>query len=103
MYERLKETIYYIYNKRGYSVSIDAVMKAKQKVAGLNQVTKAINRNKVYAVYVAKDADCKLVQALLSLCELKGVQVVRASNKLSLGRVCGVKNGTAAVAILQDN
>lgn len=84
-------------------MSIDAVIKADKKVAGLNQVTKAINKNKVYAVYVAKDVGLQLVQPLLSLCELKGVQVIRAGNRTALGKACGVKNGTAVVAILQDN
>ncbi len=69
------------------------------KIVGMKQTIKAVEANKVQAVYVAKDADERIVSKILDACKNKGIQVYKADSMKSLGKVCGIDVGTAVAAI----
>ena len=50
---------------------------------------------------MAKDADSKIIQPVLALCEAKGVEVKPVDSMADLGSMCGIKVGAAAAAITE--
>ncbi|MDI3316701.1 MAG: ribosomal L7Ae/L30e/S12e/Gadd45 family protein [Bacillota bacterium] len=73
-----------------------------RRVVGTKQTLKAVQRGQARLVCIARDADRKLVEPLLRLCEERHVQVSWYENMKELGQDCGVDVGTAAAAILRD-
>lgn len=72
------------------------------KVVGIKQTVKAIKNGKVKVVYVAKDADDKLIQQIKTLTEHNSLQLVEVNSMKELGKMCGIDVGAATSAILKD-
>ncbi|MBC7335654.1 MAG: ribosomal L7Ae/L30e/S12e/Gadd45 family protein, partial [Clostridia bacterium] len=53
-------------------------------------------------VYVACDAEERVIAPLLALCREKAVEVIRVNSMAELGRACGIEVGSAAAAIIED-
>lgn len=77
-------------------------LRHRKKTVGLKQTMKAVQANRVLAVYLAKDADERLVAGLLDECRQKNIQVHSAESMKILGRACGIDVGTAVAAITID-
>lgn len=71
-------------------------------VIGIKQVSKAINRGVVESVYVADDAENRVMQPLKELCDRHGVAVTRIATMKELGAACGIEVGAAAAAVLKN-
>lgn len=76
--------------------------KHRSKVAGMKQTMKAVEADRVLAVYIAKDADERLVSKVADLCRIKGVSVIEAESMKILGKACGIDVGTAVAAVLKE-
>lgn len=76
-------------------------LKKAQRVIGVKQVTKAINKDQVLCVFLALDADGRVVQPLRSLCEEKSIDMEIAHTMGELGKTCSIEVGAAAVAVLK--
>ncbi len=74
-------------------------LRQRRKTVGLKQTMKAVEANKVQAVYVAKDADERLIAGIVEACREKNIQVHRAESMKLLGKACGIDVGTAVAAI----
>lgn len=74
-------------------------LKQRSKIVGLKQTMKAVEANQVQAVYIAKDADERLVTKILDACKDKSIQVFRAESMKLLGKACGIDVGTAVAAV----
>ncbi|MGB9791426.1 MAG: ribosomal L7Ae/L30e/S12e/Gadd45 family protein [Thermacetogeniaceae bacterium] len=74
---------------------------AKKKTVGTKQTMRAVERGQARVVYVANDAEERVVGPLLKLCEEKGIEVVRVDSMSELGRRCGIKVGAASAAIIE--
>lgn len=81
-------------------MSLDALKTAK-RVIGIKQVTKAVNKGLCKTVFIAKDADSRLVAPLQQLCSEVAVETVEADTMAELGRACSIEVGAAAVAVLK--
>ncbi|MGK0209137.1 MAG: large subunit ribosomal protein L7Ae [Patescibacteria group bacterium] len=69
---------------------------------GINEVTKAVERNVAKAVVYASDVTPKeLTQHLPILCKEKDIPCVAVDSRENLGIVAGIKRPTAAIAILE--
>lgn len=75
-------------------------LKDKKKVIGVKQVMKAIDKNTVTKVYIADDADERIVRPLKELCAEKSVAVEAVPTVQQLGQACAIEVGAAAVAEL---
>jgi len=75
---------------------------AKAKTVGTKQTLKALQKDQVKVVYVARDAEERVVRELLRLCEEKNVEVVYADSMARLGQACGIQVGAASAAVLED-
>jgi large subunit ribosomal protein L7A len=83
-------------------MSYEKVKQAKKLVTGVKQTRKAIDRQLVSFVVLAKDADLILTHPIQTLCEQKEVAYTYVSSMKELGKASGIQVGTAAVAILKD-
>lgn len=72
------------------------------KVVGVKQTVKAIKNNNVKTVYIAKDADNKLIQLVKILIDENSQEVVYVNTMKELGKLCGIDVGAATAAILKD-
>jgi len=73
---------------------------AKAKTVGTKQTLKALQKGQAGMVFVAEDADERVVRDVLRLCEEKGVEVVYVPSMAKLGQACGIEVGAATAAIL---
>lgn len=71
------------------------------KVIGIKQTIKAIKNCKADTVYIAKDADEKLVRPVINLAEENSLKVVYVSTMKELGHLCAIDVGASTVTILK--
>lgn len=83
------------------SFSVEDIKTAHKKVVGTKQTLKSIEKGEALAVFIAGDAEERVVAPLISLCDEKGVNWNYAGSMVDLGRACSIKVGAAAVAIVK--
>lgn len=81
-------------------MTLDDLMQAEKRTVGVKQTEKAVTKGTVLKVYVAKDADERVTEKLVELCEEKAVAVVEVETMHELGKACGIHVKAAAAAIL---
>jgi large subunit ribosomal protein L7A len=72
-----------------------------RKVVGIKQTIKAIKSGDGKSVYIAKDADIKLVEQVKKLSMDNSLEVIYVENMKELGRLCGIDVGAATALILK--
>lgn len=82
-------------------MSIQELKAAKKKVVGIKQTLRAIDKNSVTRVFVARDAENRVLSPLLSRCEEQGIPVIWVDTMREIGRACGVDVGAAAAAPME--
>ncbi|MDR0381108.1 MAG: ribosomal L7Ae/L30e/S12e/Gadd45 family protein [Oscillospiraceae bacterium] len=80
---------------------LEELKTAPKKTVGLKQTRKALVDGAAASVFVARDAEARVRQPVLALCEETGVPVFWADTMLELGRVCGIEVGAAVAAVLR--
>lgn len=76
-------------------------LKNSKKAVGIKQTLKAVDRGKAEVVFIAKDADEKLVDELKQACLKNSVEIIYADTMQQLGKACSIEVGAAAAAILK--
>ena len=71
-----------------------------KKVVGVNQVKRAISSSTVSLVYVAEDAEMKITNEVLDLCEKKQIPIIKVNTMKDLGDACGIDINAATAALL---
>lgn len=74
-----------------------------KKVVGIKQVTKALNNGKGKKLYLAKNAEKKLILPLEKLAKEKNVEVEYVDTMNQLGKLCAIDVGAASTLILKDS
>lgn len=82
-------------------MSLEMLQTAK-KIVGVKQVTKAVEKDLVQTVYIAQDAEQRLVEPLRTLCSRKKVAIETTLTMAELGKLCSIEVGAAAVAVLKQ-
>lgn len=77
-------------------------LKHHSKTVGLKQTLKALAAGKVRELYIAEDADERIVEKVLNACSGKDIEIYRVESMKLLGRKCGIDVGTAVAAIIKD-
>ena len=81
---------------------VEKSVKGKIK-AGLNEVTKAIERNNAKLVVIAEDVSpIELVMHLPILCKEKNIACSYIETKKELGEKAGLRMATSAIAIIES-
>lgn len=73
-----------------------------KKVIGIKQTIKSINNGEGKIVYVADDAEDKLVGPVIALAKDKSLEVKHVNTMKELGRLCGIDVGAATALVLSD-
>ncbi|RAP73237.1 ribosomal L7Ae/L30e/S12e/Gadd45 family protein [Paenibacillus montanisoli] len=71
-------------------------------VIGSKQTTKMVERRLATLVYVAQDADPRLKNNIVRLCETAGVPIIWSDTMKSLGETCGIDVGAAMAAVIPE-
>jgi len=77
-------------------------LKHHSKTVGLKQTMKALAANKVRVLYIAQDAEERLVSKVLDACNNKEIKICKVESMKLLGKKCGIDVGTAVAAIIDD-
>ena len=73
-----------------------------KRIAGLKQVHKAVENGTALKVYVALDADARLIDELTVFAGSKGVPVATVETMAELGKLAGIKVPSATAADICD-
>jgi large subunit ribosomal protein L7A len=76
-------------------------LKSHNKVVGVKQVKRAINKSETHTVFIAADADEGITSDVSKLCEDKQIQIVHVDNMNELGKACGIDINAAVAALLK--
>lgn len=74
---------------------------ARRKVVGTKQTIKALEKGEVLQVFVARDAEEKVIRPVVSLCEANNIEPQFVDSMHELGRICGIKVKAATAAITE--
>lgn len=83
-------------------MSIQRLIQARRKSIGTKQTIKAVQNDLAIIVYVAQEAESRVIGPLLQLCAEKGLEVVKVTTMAELGAACGIEVGSASAAILTE-
>lgn len=72
-----------------------------RKTVGAKQTLKAMKRNEVTQLYVAKDSEGKVVGPLIEYARSAGIPVEDSYTMMELGIACRIKVKAAAVGVLR--
>ncbi|MBI2873712.1 MAG: ribosomal L7Ae/L30e/S12e/Gadd45 family protein [Firmicutes bacterium] len=81
---------------------LERIRAAKKLTVGTKQTLKAIANGQAKAVCVALDADKHVVQPIIELCNVNGVEAVYVESMAALGKACGIAVRAASAAILEE-
>lgn len=73
-----------------------------KKAIGVKQTIKIIKNGKAISVYLAKDAEDKVIHPVEELCRQNNVEVVYINTMRELGHMCGIDVGAAAAALINE-
>ncbi|TYQ17657.1 UNVERIFIED_CONTAM: LSU ribosomal protein L7AE [Acetivibrio alkalicellulosi] len=76
-------------------------LKNIKKSVGLKQSIKSLEKGIVNQVYIAKDADEKVVRKIKEMCLEKNIPVIYIDTMKLLGKACGIDVGAAVVSIFE--
>lgn len=71
------------------------------KVVGLKQTLKALKGERVQQLFVAKDADSKVIRPIIELAEKSEVPIQYVETMGELGQAAGIEIGAATVAVIK--
>lgn len=77
------------------------VLKNGKKAIGIKQTMKAVENNTAKLVFIAVDADEKIVKSLRELCLTNKVEMENVESMKQLGKACGIEVGASAVCLLK--
>ena len=77
---------------------MERLKNARIKVVGTKQTQKAIEKCQTQVVYVARDAEERVISPIVRLCEEKNLELVLVDSMSELGKACGIKVGAAAAS-----
>ena len=75
--------------------------KKVSKVIGIKQSIKAVEKDISLQVYLADDADERMILPLQQACQTQNVPIIGGYSMEELGNACGIDVGAAAVTILK--
>jgi large subunit ribosomal protein L7A len=76
-------------------------LKNSKKAIGLKQSLRALENDTVKMLFIARDADERVVRPLIEQSKKKNVEVQFVDTMKQLGKVCGIEIGAAAASLLK--
>lgn len=72
-----------------------------KKVIGIKQTVKAITNGEGITLYIAINADSKLIKPVINLAKEHSLKIEYVDTMKELGKLCGIDVGAAVALILQ--
>lgn len=76
---------------------------ARHKAVGAKQTVRALKSGQALVVYIAVDADRRLVRPVREIADQLNVDVVVVDTMSQLGRLCSIDVGAACASLLIDS
>lgn len=76
-------------------------LNTQNKIVGIKQLRKALRIGGVQKVFVALNADPKMISPIVEASREAGIPVEEAETMEILGKACGIEVGAAVAAIIQ--
>lgn len=73
-----------------------------RKAVGINQTVKIIKSGRAKTVYVARDAESKVVKPVEELCSQNNIELIYVDTMKELGSMCGIDVGAATAALIEE-
>lgn len=73
-----------------------------KKVIGAKQTLKAIKNETAAIVYIAEDADKKVIKPIVEACLQLGLEPVYIATMQELGRMCDIDVGAATACVVKE-
>ncbi len=74
----------------------------EHKVIGTKQTLRSLKNNEVKAVYIARDAEERIVSDIQKAAKDSNVQIVFVPTMKELGKAFGIEVGAATAALLKE-
>lgn len=68
-------------------------------IIGMKQTLRSIKSGEISEVFIAEDADRRVIDPVITLAEELDIPYHRVSSKEALGSACGIEVGTSTAAI----
>ncbi|HEX3045743.1 MAG TPA: ribosomal L7Ae/L30e/S12e/Gadd45 family protein [Bacillota bacterium] len=79
-----------------------AIRECSAKIIGLKQTLRAIQQNKIGAVYLANDIEDHIVRKITESCRENAIPILSAElNQKELGRLCQIEVGAAVIGLMK--
>ena len=75
-------------------------LKQAHKVVGAKQTRRALRDRRAKKIFIAKDADPRILQPLVQEAVRTGVRLEQADTMKQLGEACGIAIGAAIAAVI---
>ena len=82
-------------------MSLEDLRVAPRKTIGTKQTRKALEREEVVRLFVARDAEDHIIDPVIELGSQQDVEISFADTMTKLGKACGISVGAAVAAILR--
>ena len=76
-------------------------LRTGERRVGVKQCTKAVKEGRALRAFVAEDADTRLTEPFVALCQTRDVEIVSVSTMSKLGESCGIAVGSAVAVQLK--
>jgi len=83
-------------------MSLDDERRSGTLRIGTKQTVKAVEIGAAKKVFVARDADLKLINKIVALAKKTGVEIVYVDSMKQLGKACGIEVGAAMAAVVNE-
>ena len=80
----------------------ERLINARKKAVGSKETLKAVERGQAKVVFVAKNAEQRVVEPVIRACQARGTPVEEVSSMRELGRACGISVNCASAAVIED-
>jgi len=80
----------------------DQISSSRHKVVGTKQTIKALEQGEVLQVFIAGDAEGKVIKPVINLCKKTNLEPQYVDTMGQLGKMFGIKVKAATAAILKD-
>ena len=86
----------------GKSMSLDILMGAKKRTIGTKQTKKALEQGLLSGVFIAMDAERRLIKPVMAAAKEKGIPVYYVETMKKLGAACEIEVDTAIAGVLKE-
>jgi large subunit ribosomal protein L7A len=82
-------------------MELEKYKKLNRLIIGKKQTERALQKNEVECIYIAKDADEYVVVDIIRICSENGIEVIYVENMKELGEICNIDVNAAVAAVIK--